>query len=112
MSHFSMFLPTKATVKLANGNTGNAQVIGIILCIFPNCYIMYTVVPVYYFQVTLPTPSHQMPSNYMLDFKILRLNLLKILTLLTIKDVLGDHLFRFKIILTIFKSKLSKSNIT
>ena len=26
MSHFSMFFPTKATVKLANGNTGNAHV--------------------------------------------------------------------------------------
>ena len=24
MSHFYMFLPTKATVKLANGNTGHA----------------------------------------------------------------------------------------
>ena len=28
-SHFSMFVPTKATVKLANGNTGHVQEIGI-----------------------------------------------------------------------------------
>ena len=32
MSNFSMFVPTKFTVKLANGNNGHAQVIGIILC--------------------------------------------------------------------------------
>ena len=37
MSHFSMFVSTKATVKLANGNTGHDQGIGIILCCFPNC---------------------------------------------------------------------------
>ena len=30
MSHFSMFVPTKATAKLENGNMGYAQVIGII----------------------------------------------------------------------------------
>ena len=37
MSHFSMFVPTKATVKFADGNTGHDQAIGIILCRFPNC---------------------------------------------------------------------------
>ena len=31
MSHFYMFVPTKDTVKLANGNTGHAQGIGIFL---------------------------------------------------------------------------------
>ena len=36
MSHFSMFVPTKATVKLANGNMGHDQIIGIILCLFPS----------------------------------------------------------------------------
>ena len=50
-----MFVPTKATVKLANGKTGHAQGIGIILCCFPNCLNIYPVGPVYYF------PSH--PSN-------------------------------------------------
>ena len=55
MSHFSMFVPSKATVKLANVNTGYAQVIGIFLCRFPSCYIVYPVVPVYHF------PGH--PSN-------------------------------------------------
>ena len=49
MSHFSMFVPTKSTVKLDNGNTGHAQGIGIILCRFPNCSVIYPVGPVYYF---------------------------------------------------------------
>ena len=48
MSHFSMFVPTKANVKLANVNTGHAQGIEIILCIIPNCSIIYQVGPVYY----------------------------------------------------------------
>ena len=42
-------------VKLANGNMGHAQKIGIILCCFPNCSIIYPVGPVYY------CPGH--PSN-------------------------------------------------
>ena len=55
MSNFSMFVPTKSDVKLANGNMGHAQVIGIILCHFTNFPIIYPVVPVYY------CPGH--PSN-------------------------------------------------
>ena len=43
-----MLVPTKATVKLANGNTVHAQGIGIILFCFPNCPIIYPVGPVYY----------------------------------------------------------------
>ena len=54
-----MFVPTKTTVKLDNGNTGHAQGIGIILCCFTNCYIIYPVVPVYY------CPGH--PSNTILS---------------------------------------------
>ena len=38
MSYFSMFVPTRATVKMANGNTGHAQGIGIFLCHFPKLY--------------------------------------------------------------------------
>ena len=49
MSQFSMFSPTNATVKLANGNTGHTQGINIILRRFPNCNIIYTVGPVYNF---------------------------------------------------------------
>ena len=42
-------------MKLDNGNTECAQVIGIILCHFTNCSIIYPVGPVYY------CPGH--PSN-------------------------------------------------
>ena len=49
MSHFYMFVPTKAAVKMANGNTRHSQGIGIVLCRFPNCCIMYPVGLVYYF---------------------------------------------------------------
>ena len=49
ISHFSMFVTTNNTIKLDNGITGNAQVSGIILCLFTNCYIIYPVGTVYYF---------------------------------------------------------------
>ena len=44
-----MFVPKQSDVKLANGNMGHAQVIGIILCNFTNCPIIYPLVTVYYF---------------------------------------------------------------
>ena len=49
MSNFSILVPTKATVKLVNRNTGHDKVIGIILCRFTNCIIIYPVGLVYYF---------------------------------------------------------------
>ena len=55
MPHFFMLVTTKSDVELDNGNMGHAQVIGIILCHFTNCPIIYPVVPVYY------CPDH--PSN-------------------------------------------------
>ena len=107
MSQFSIFFPTKATVKLDNVNTGHAQGIGIVLCSFPNCLIIYPV-----FQVTLPILYHQVPSSFILVFKRLYLNLLNIVTFLTLKVVLGDHSTRLAKILTIFNSKLPRSIIT
>ena len=47
----------------------------------------------------------------MLDLKSLGLNLLNIVTLLTLKFIIGDHPNRLKTISTIFKSKLSKSTL-
>ena len=96
MSHFYMFVPTKSTVKLDNGNTGHSQGIGIILCSFPDCSNIYTVGPVYY------CPGH--PSNniflgelnFLLLFKRLKLNLLTIVTLLTFKIILGENPIRLK----------------
>ena len=48
MSKISIFVPTKDTVKLDNENKGHAQGIGIILCLFSNCSIIYPVGTVYY----------------------------------------------------------------
>ena len=59
-------------------------------------------------QVTLSTLYHQVPSNFILGFKMLHLNLLNIVNLLTLKIILGDHHTRLKTILTIFNSKLSR----
>ena len=49
MSQFVMFAQTKSNVELDNGNMVYDQVIGIILCHFPICPIIYPVGPVYYF---------------------------------------------------------------
>ena len=48
MSQFSMSIATKSNVKLANGNTGHDQGIGIILCKFTNFPMIYPLVTVYY----------------------------------------------------------------
>ena len=63
-------------------------------------------------RVIFSTPSQQFLSNFMLAFKILRLNLLKIVTLLTLKVVLGYYPNRNKTILKIFKPKFSNLILT
>ena len=60
-------------------------------------------------QATLPTLYHQVTSSFILVFKILHLDFLKIVTLLTLRVVLGDQPTRLATILTIFNSKLSRS---
>ena len=62
MSQFVMFVLTKTTVKLANENTGWAQVIGIVLFCFPNYSIINPLGPVYY------CPGH--PSNTMPSYAV------------------------------------------
>ena len=62
-------------------------------------------------QFTLPKPYHRLPSKFILIFKGLNLNLFNIVTLLTLKVVLGDQTTRPKTILTILKSKWSKSTL-
>ena len=80
MSHFSMFFPTNTTVKLDNGNMVHAQGIGIILCRFPNCLIIYPVITVY------DCPCHPFNTissgalKFYIYFERLHLNLLKIVT--------------------------------
>ena len=111
LSHFSMFVPTKATVKLDNGKTGHAQGIGIILCHFLTVPLYLQWYQFIIFLVTLPTPSHQVLSYFMLAFKGLLLNLFNIVNLFTPMVVLRYHLTRLKKVLTIFKSKLAKSTL-
>ena len=62
MSHFSMFVPTKANMKLANGNTGHTQGIGIILRSFPNFPIIYPVGLVHHCPVQ---PSNTISLGYL-----------------------------------------------
>ena len=47
MSHFSMFVPNKSNAKIPNRNTAHSQGIGVSLCRFPNCLVIYPVGPVY-----------------------------------------------------------------
>ena len=80
-------------------------------------YVVLLTVPLYIrwdqfiiAQATLPTPSHLVPSNFMLVFKRLHLNLLDIVTFSTLMVNLGDHPTRIKTIYTIFKYKFIKFN--
>ena len=58
-------------------------------------------------QVTVPTLYHQVPSSFILVLKSLHMNLLKIVTLFTLKVVLGDYHTRITTILTVLNTKLS-----
>ena len=91
-----MFVPTKATAKLANEKMGHAQEIGIVFCRFTNCFIIYPLVPVYYCTGHSYNTISSGALKFMLDFKRLRLNILNIVTLLTLNLVLGDHPTRLK----------------
>ena len=80
-----MFVPTQANLKLDNGSTGHAQVIGIVLRCFISCPIIYPAGPVYYCPGhtlnTVTIKFHQVPSNFMLFSIILHLKLLNIVIL-------------------------------
>ena len=84
------FFSTKATVKLANVKTVHAQLVGIVLCHFPNCSIIYPVVTVYYFSGNLSNTISLGALKFDISFKRLHLNLLNILTFLTLKVAIGD----------------------
>ena len=109
ISNFPMFVLTKATVKLANENMVHVQGIGVILCRFPNCSIIHPSGTVYYCPGHPSNTISSGPLKFILVLKRLHLNLLKIVTLLNLKVVLGDHTTRHATILTIFNSKLSRS---
>ena len=82
-------------------------------------YVAFLTVPLYIqlyqfiiVYVTLPTLYHQVNSSFILVFKRFHLSLFNIVTFLTLKVVLGDHLTRLAIILTIFNSKISRLILT
>ena len=62
-------------------------------------------------QVTLKIPSHLVPLNFLLGFKILRLNLLNIVIFLTLWAVLGGQPPRIRTIWTIFNLIFSMSTL-
>ena len=91
MYHFSMFIPTKYNVKLANVNMVHDQVIDFFCVAFfyAPLYIQWGHFIIV--QVTLPIPFYFMPINIMSVFKRLNLNLLNIVVFCNFKVVLGDR---------------------
>ena len=103
MSQFSMFVSTKATVKLANVNMGQAQGIVIVLCSFTNYFIIYPVGQFYYcLGHTYNTISSGALKVYV-GFQRVTSESLKHLNFLTLKVFLGYQLTGLKTISTIFK---------
>ena len=98
MSHFSMFNPTKAAVKMSNGNMGHSQGIGVFYVVLLTFLLYVQWGQFIIFQVTLPTLYHWVPSNFMLVFIRLHLIILNIVNLLALKIVIGDHPTRLKTI--------------
>ena len=110
-SHFSMFVPIKANLKLDNGNMGNSQGTGIIYVLFLNStlYIQWD-------QFITVQATHTIPSNWetlssMLVFKSLCMNLLNIMILWTLKVFLGGRPTRLRTIRNIFNLILSKQTL-
>ena len=60
MSHFSMFILTKDTLKLANRNKGHAQGIRIVICHITNCPIIYPVGWISLLLYRLPFQHHSL----------------------------------------------------
>ena len=109
MSHFSMFVPTKSTVKFSNGNTGCTQGIGFIICRLPTFSIIYTVVPFCYFPVHPPNTISSGALKFYVGFQKVASEILNIFTLLNLNVVLVDHPTRLKIISTMFNFFLNST---
>ena len=81
-------------------------------------YVVFLTAPLYIqwdqfttVQVTLPITYNQVPLNFMLVFKFLRLNLLNIVIFGNLDVIIGGHPTRLRKIWTIFKLRLSKSTL-
>ena len=111
MSHFSMFFPIYTTVKWLMETLDIPKEWGIFYVTFLNIPLYIRWDQVIIIQFTLPTPSHQVPSNVLLVFKVLHLNLSNIVVLSPLKVILKDHPNIIKNIYTIFKLNLSNLTI-
>ena len=98
ISHISMLVPTKATVKLANVNTRHDQGIWIILCRFPYCPIIYPVGPVYYCTCKLYNTISLVALKFYIGFQKVTYETLEHCDFLNLRVVIGDHPTRLKTI--------------
>ena len=108
ISNFSIFFPTKATVKLDNGNAEFSQGIRIILIWFPNCSIIYPVGSVNYFTGCPSNTISSVAFKCYAIFQKVTYEPPEHLNFFTPKVVLGYHFTRLKTISAIFKSIFSK----
>ena len=70
VSCFYMLIPTKANIQLANGKMGHVQLIGVILCLYPNYPLYIQWYQFTTFQVNITIPPHRLPLNVMLVLKV------------------------------------------
>ena len=110
MPHFSMFVPTKATVKflMETQDMPKEMRLFYVILLTVSLYIWW-----YQFiivQVTLPTPSHQVPSNFMRVFKRLHLNLLNIVNFVDPQGRSWRSPYQTQKNYNIFKNKFVKVN--
>ena len=91
MPHFSMFVPIQANVKLSNENTLHVQIIGVILYHFPNCLIIYPVVPVHSFPGHPSNNISSSPLKFYIGFQNVAYEPLKHFFLFNIKVFIGDR---------------------
>ena len=98
MSHFSMLVPTKATVKLDNGNTWHAQGFGIILCHFTNYTIIYPMGTVHHCPSHLSNTISSDAIKLFVGFQKVASEPLEHCDFSTLKVVLGYHSTILKII--------------
>ena len=69
MSHFSVFVPTKATVKLAKETRDMSKELGLVYVAFLTLQLYIQLDQFIIVQVTLPTLYHQVPSSLILVLK-------------------------------------------
>ena len=88
MSHFSMLVPTKHDVKLANGTLHTPKELGLFHVCFLNAPLNTQKYQFIIVQVTIKIPYHWVPSDVLLVFERLYLNLFDIVIFLPLRSFL------------------------